>query len=75
VLFFPYTSSGLLTVTASVAPPAQYRADVLNIIAILKEKTRQIQDTVRRITQRFMSHPEQTEQLTEAQIAAEVKLA
>ncbi len=53
----------------------RYREDVLSVIATLEEKARRVQDTIRRITQRLVSHPEQAEQLTEAKIAAEDDLA
>jgi hypothetical protein len=57
---------------ANDAQSVQYHADVLIIITILEHTTH---DTLRRTTQRFMSHPEQAEQLAEAQTTAEVKLA
>lgn len=53
----------------------QYREDVLSVIASLEEKTRRVQDTIRRISQRLVSHPEQAEQLTEARVATEDGLA
>lgn len=53
----------------------QYREDVLSVIATLEEKARRVQDTIRRISQRLASHPEQAEQLTEEQVAAEDDLA
>ena len=53
----------------------RYREDVLGVIATLEEKARRVHDTIRRITQRLVSHPEQPEQLTEAKVAAEDDLA
>ena len=53
----------------------QYREDVLSVIATLEEKTRRVQDTIRSISQRLVSHPEQAEQLTEARVSAEDDLA
>ena len=53
----------------------QYREDVLSVIATLEEKTRRVQDTIRRISQRLVSHPEQAGQLTEARVSAADDLA
>ena len=53
----------------------QYREDVLGVIATLEEKMRRVQDTIRRISQRLVLHPEEAEQLTEARVSAEDDLA
>ena len=53
----------------------QYREDVRSVIATLEEKIRRVQDTIRSISLRLVSHPEQVDQLTEAKVAAEDDLA
>ena len=55
--------------------PVEYRELILRIIAALEQQKRRIQETIRRIDRHRLSHPEQTEQLSEEKTSAERDLA
>jgi len=53
----------------------EYRELVLSVIAVLEEKKRRIQETIRRIDRRLSASPEQAEQFMEEKASAERDLA
>lgn len=53
----------------------EYREFVLGVIAVLEEKKRRVQETIKRIDRQRLSYPEQVELLTEERASAERDLA
>lgn len=53
----------------------EYREFVLGVIAVLQEKKRRVQETIKRIDQQRLSYPEQVELLMEERDSAERDLA
>jgi hypothetical protein len=53
----------------------EYRELVLNIIAVLEEKKRRLQETIRRVDRQGLSYPEQAERLLQEKASAERDLA